>query len=304
MVKTNIDVNGNELPCTLYLDGYLKRNLDDLEKYVKLDWDGIGLYIGDEGDGKSVKAMQDALYLDHTFNLDKIVFTPEQFEKMVDTITKGSCIVWDEADALTSHWASEMLTSLKRKFKTMRDKNLKVLLVTPTIFDMNKYFIMSRTRYMLHIYANDFERGFFRFFNKDRKKKLYIHGKKDWNMGIVPPNFKGRFTNLPEGFPLDFNKYKDKKHESTKKILGEKKTPAEIERGLLEFISPRLKRLMAARSGYKVTQLDIGYIFNRSKASIAAITPKKKPKLKKLSDLGIKNANEGISSKELKVLPA
>ena len=84
MVKVKTDVNGNALPCEIYLDGTEKENLDFYNKKRNLDWDVVGAVVGLEGDGKSIFTAQRALYMDHKFNVDNIVFTEYQFYEAVD----------------------------------------------------------------------------------------------------------------------------------------------------------------------------------------------------------------------------
>jgi len=210
-MKVEKDVKGNPMPCSVYVDGYLKTNLDELNQLVINDWDGVGFLIGYEGDGKSSLAFQIALYLDAGFTLDQIVFNKDQFEEAVDKAPPGTCIVWDESDELGASWQSGLLQAMKRKFKRIRSKNLFILLVTPTIFDLNKYFVIHRTRFVIEVYSKGIERGFFKFFNRSRKKTLYIKGKKEWDMNVVKSNFFGSFTKLPVGFPIDMEEYNTKK---------------------------------------------------------------------------------------------
>jgi len=242
MVMVTEDVNGKPLPCKIHVDGYVKQVLDDLRGYVVRDWDGIGLYVGYEGDGKSVCAMGQALYLDHKFNLDKIVFTADQFHKAVDDADEQTVILWDEADELGSNWASTILLSLKRKMKRIRKKNLYILLVTPTVFDLNKYFVIHRTRYLFHIYAKGFERGKVRFFNRDRKKELYLRGRKEWNMSVAKPNFLAGFPKLPKDFPIDMDAYDKKKDEATVEAI-EENTPKQMLMSLRRLVLGNLIKI-------------------------------------------------------------
>lgn len=228
MVKLNKDVKGLPLRTEIYLDGYLKENLDTAHELVMKNWDNIGFISGYEGDGKSSLAQTIGLYLDATLNLDKIVFTPQQFFDAVDKADKSTVIIWDEADDLGEQWYKDILQALKSKMKRIRKRNLHIILVTPTIFDLNKYFVIARTRWLIHVYADGTERGFFRFFNREQKKKLYIHGNREWDMDAAKPNFFGRFTKLPEGFPIDQQAYENKKEEATKAlgVTGRKSAPA------------------------------------------------------------------------------
>ena len=204
----------------LYLDGYLKSNLDLAKDRVKLKWDCIGLYVGDEGDGKTTLALNNALYLDPTFNIERICFNPVQFEEAVDKAPPFSAIVYDEADDLGGHWANRLLIAIKRKFKRIRKKQLFILLVTPTMFDLSKYFIIARTRYLVQVYTEGLERGYFKFYGKKGKRMLYMRGKKDWDMDAWGCDFKGRFTRLPDNFPIDMDDYELRKDEATKEIVG------------------------------------------------------------------------------------
>lgn len=220
--KVVTDVKGNKLPCELYVDGYMYENLKIMHDLVERDWDNIGFYCGYEGDGKTVMAFLNALVLDSSFNLNKVVFTPEQFSVAVDDAPKGSVIVWDEADDLAAGWNNSIVLAVKQKLKRIRSHNLHIELVTPSLFDVNKYFVISRTRYLIHIYSHGVERGFFRFFNMEGKKDLYINGRREWNWNAAKPAFKGRFTKLPDGFPIDWKEYQAKKDEATAGILRSK----------------------------------------------------------------------------------
>jgi hypothetical protein len=78
----------------------------------------------------------------------------------------------------------------------MRQKNLFVFIVLPTIFLLDKYVALWRTVGLFHVYSKKGKRGFWIFFNRRKKKLLYLNGKKDYSYsgkGIPSSNFKGRF---------------------------------------------------------------------------------------------------------------
>jgi hypothetical protein len=227
MVK--VDCNG----CEIYLDGYMKENLDFLKKKVKLKWDGVSLWVGDEGDGKTTMALQAALYLDPNLCLENITFNPEDFEEAVNRAAPFTSIVWDEADALGGHWANVMVQAMKRLMKRIRSKQLYIFLVTPTMFDLGKYFVIHRTQVLIHIYSTGLERGKFRMFVGDKKRNLYFYGYKMWNMKAERPNFIGSFTNLPKNFPIDMRAYEVKKDESTQVTDKGFKTPEKLRKQML-----------------------------------------------------------------------
>jgi hypothetical protein len=193
-----------------------------MQKLSDLNWDTIGFVVGYEGDGKTTFAMTLCYYLDSNFSLDNVVFTPGEFELAVDTLPHGSAILWDEADDTTGNAMSSLMMSIKKKFKRIRSRNMKILLCTPTFHDINKYFAITRTRFLIHIHADGLERGYFRFFGRENKKKLYINGKKYMDMGAWKPDFNGRFVKIPKGFPIDLTDYEDKKQMAVDNIISEK----------------------------------------------------------------------------------
>ena len=206
-----------------YLDGFHKDNLDLAKKVIKKDWDMLFVYDGYEGSGKSVKAMQDAFYCDPTLTIDSIVFNPEDFKKAVLNAEPFKAIVYDEAyGGLSSKGAmGKVNKSIVQMLTEIRRKNLFIFIVLPTFFDLDKYVALWRSRALIHIYTMDnFQRGFFRFYNTDRKKALYVNGKKfyDYTMKMAKPNYKGRFTNY---YPIDEEEYRKKKDETSVNVEDE-----------------------------------------------------------------------------------
>ena len=231
MVKVRTDVNGNSIPCEIYLDSTEKANYDNLNQFRQKKWDVIGLVTGEEGNGKTFYGVQRCLYMDHEFNIERIVFNEEQFLKIITEVPNNSAIMWDESDALGEHWASTIISTLKKVFKRIRKKNLFILLVTPTLFDLNKYFVIHRVRFMVDIRRVGLQRGFFSFYNKDGLRKLILEGKKMWDMKVGKPSFIGRFTSLPKLFPVDMSdegEYELKKDEATALLANEQLNPRQL----------------------------------------------------------------------------
>lgn len=208
-----VSINGKDY----YFDGWLKSNLDELKALVNLKWDGLGFICGYEGDGKSWFASQVAYYLDPTYNIDRCVFTGKQFLAAVDDAKPFQAIVFDEAHnafANTNRY-EEVNRIIISKLTMIRKKQLFILIVAPTFFDLRKYLIIHRARFMIHVEAKGRERGYFRFFNRKNKHTLYVLGKKTENMYAIKPNFVARFT---KWFPLDEEAYELKKDEATEEL--------------------------------------------------------------------------------------
>lgn len=264
MVKVSVDVDGKDLPCSLYLDGFEKKNLDYLNQAIKQNWDFVGIITGREGSGKTTKTFQTALYMDYGLTIDKIVFNEKQFIEATETLPHGSSIVWDESDAASDHWASTIVRSVIKRLKRCRKNNYKIFLVTPTFFDFGKYFALHRASFLIDVYADGLDRGYFRFFGVDKMRALYILGKKMWNMRAVKPDFIGRFTDYPKGFPIDMSdggEYDVKKDEAMKDSEKDELTPSKAVIQFRRTVYPKLFNYLDDK-GVKWTQKEIAAIFS------------------------------------------
>jgi hypothetical protein len=220
----------------VYYDGYLAENLTHLKDMVRMKWDGLGYICGYEGDGKSTLADQVAYFLDHSYCLDRCVFTPEQFIKAVNDAKPFQAIVFDEAHQAfsTANRFDKVNRIILSKLTMIRKKQLFMIIVAPTFFNIQKYLVIHRSRFMIHVYAEAKVRGNFRFFNRETKHKLYIKGKGYDNMYAEQPNFIGRFTKF---FHLDEEAYEAKKDEAS--LVWEKKQSQRK-----EIVSQRLLTLV------------------------------------------------------------
>ena len=196
---------------TFYMDGYLKSNLNLLKETIKKDWDMIFIVDGYEGSGKSVFTAQVAYYCDPTFNLDRIVFNPDNFKEVIMAAEPFQAIVYDEAyGGLSSKSAlSKVNKSIVQMLTVIRQRNLFVFIVLPTFFDVDKYVALWRSRALLHVYtAKKMARGYFEFYNASRKKSMYVKGKKFYEYKRGKCNFRGRFSKF---WVVDKKKYDQKK---------------------------------------------------------------------------------------------
>ena len=201
-----VQINDDEI----YFDGFLHANLTDLMKAIKLKWDGIGMMCGYEGDGKTTLASQICYLMDPTFSLKRCVFTPKQFIEAVDEAKPGEAIQFDEAHAAfdAKRWRDQGQQAIVSMLTRIRKKQLFILIISPTFFDMVKYIAIHRTRFLIQIRSEGLERGYFNFYNRDRKHRLYVLGKKTEDMKAIKSNFYGRFTKFT---PFNEDEYEKKK---------------------------------------------------------------------------------------------
>lgn len=218
-----------------YIDQVLKSNLDHIIEGVKQKWDGTAVITGLEGSGKSTAAFMTANYCDPSFKgeeaLRRTIFTADQFYEVLENAKPGQAVVWDEMVLAGSSGdaTSSIQKALVKTFTLIRKKRLFIILVIPSIFMLQTYFALFRTRFLIHVYSpNGIERGFFKFYSYDKKRELYFKGKKNnWNMAVVRPDFYGQVRNYTNYF-IDDDKYNDKKDAVTTQINKEENAKESI----------------------------------------------------------------------------
>jgi len=195
------------------MDGYLHRNMMAVQNIIKKDDDCVIVIDGRERAGKSVLGLQVACALDPTMILDRVTLNPKDFRKQIFAANKYQCVVLDEA--MDIFYAKESQTWINKFFNKMLakigQKNLIVILILPSFFELDKYPALHRSRVLLHVYTRKKQRGYFSFYNYSKKLQLHIAGKKFYNYKGTRPNFRGRFSNF---YPLDETEYRKKKADS------------------------------------------------------------------------------------------
>lgn len=207
------------------MDERLKIRTD--EKIKKMlqqnDKDFFAIVDGAEGSGKSWFAIQWAKYVDPSLDLSRIVFTPDEFKEAIQKAKKGQAVVYDEA--FTGIGSRSSLSATNRVLVSLamqiRQKNLFVVLVQPSVFLLDKYFVMFRSKCLVHIYENHGRRGYFRIYNQKKIKKIILLGAKTMSYSPkVYTKFRGRFYGkfgLGEEIEDSYRKKKAKALENAEK---------------------------------------------------------------------------------------
>jgi hypothetical protein len=242
--SVNVWVCGDWFPVGSFSDKFagfpmnrlLKRQMDYLIKNVVDDWDFTLLICG-EGEvriGKSTLAQQISTYWTWSMlHLHKKKLPHSVKENMVftgqDLIVRGnklgrnnpySTLIFDEAGAdLEGSKTMKQTTQAVRDYlRECGQYNMLNILVLPEFFDLPKGVALSRSIAMINVYwlpdeNGKFERGFFKFYNKPDKKKLYLFGKKDLDYNAQQETFYGQF---PRFYTYDEKEYKIAKLEALK----------------------------------------------------------------------------------------
>lgn len=233
-----------------YIPPEIKRMLDKAkDQVIKKDWDRVYIIDGEEGSGKSLLGLQIGKYFDSTLNLDRICFTAQEFSDAISKSEKNKCIIFDEAfNGLDSTGSmSKMNRLIVRKLMECRQKNLFIIIILPTIFLLQKYAAMFRSRCLFHVYATSKGvRGYYRVYNKKNKKTLYLVGKKFYSYSSPYIKNSYRFRGK---YPIDEDSYREKKLRSLEdEDSNEKQDKYYFKFGLLCKI---------LKETYKMTYVDI-----------------------------------------------
>ncbi len=190
----------------------VKSMLDKAKNQVmKHDWDRVYIIDGSEGSGKSLLGLQLGSYLDPTLNLERVVFSGNQFSQAIKQADKNQCIIFDEAfNGLDSGGAATKMNKLLVKnLMECRQKNLFIIIILPTIFLLNKYAAIFRSKCLFHVFVSKKgARGNYKVYNTKNKKLLYIMGKKLYSYSkphiFKTFNFRGKY-------PVNEEEYRKKK---------------------------------------------------------------------------------------------
>lgn len=205
----------------------LGKNLTILRNAVLYqDFDCCGIIDGGEGLGKSVLSQQVGclLDIDNKISIDQVVFTADEFKKAVLSLKPGKVIIWDEARAGLNRRRSmdKVNIDITDMLAEVRQKNLFMILVMPTFHDMDLNAAIWRTRFLIHVMGDlkgedpkmPLRRGFFRFYNEEGKKMLYVN--KYHRQSYAYPFLNGCCfeATFPHHYCVDEGLYRKKKREA------------------------------------------------------------------------------------------
>jgi len=236
------------------MDGYLAENLAPTKKFLEKDFDIVGIITGSgkTRTGKSRLSFTIGAYqawviaggeMDFSrdedgklkyhsgkikkyptkplnFSLDNVVFSSEDLVKKSTEKPKMSVLVLDEGrkgnEAVTVTSKENRL--LSQFFDECAQRNQVILIVLPDYFKLNSDLCTTRSLFLVNVYLDqNFNRGFFNYYNEQQKDFLYNHGKK--KIGTIAKysagyeTFKGKFIDF---CPFPVEEYEEKKLEALK----------------------------------------------------------------------------------------
>lgn len=261
----------------VYIDGFLKKKLDNIRTLIARNWDALVIIDGKEGSGKSTLGQTIGYYLTDT-ELTVNNFCAganDAIEKLRDMPDKSLLII-DEGSLLFSSreaLRAEQIQIIKI-LNVIRQKNMILIIIAPSFFDLNKYISVHRSRFLLHVYTgSDLKRGRVAYFGEKKKAKLYEIGKKNFNSYNKPKaDFICSFTDFN---PLGHEYDAVKKKSLMESLTTEKKVkPEDVKKELLTKII-----LNNEKVGFKLTQKQLSELFGvsdrtiqRYKAPVTSVT--------------------------------
>jgi hypothetical protein len=217
-----------------YADETLYENIKVLAKTIVNDMTYLSVLYSstlEVGTGKSTLAQQIAeMYIeqmktihniDLPFSTNNIVWRAKDLIDRAFKVPRYSPIILDEWE--DAHYWSELGMSLRQFFRKCRQLNLFIIVIIPNLFQLSPSYAISRSVFAIDVkFQGEFEKGYFAFYNFDKKRDLYILGKKTYNYKVTSPNFQGRFL---AGYAVDDAEYRKAKLDDMTKYDDDNRKP-------------------------------------------------------------------------------
>jgi hypothetical protein len=254
------------------LENYIVTNLSGIPKFLSKGWDVVGIITGHGNvrTGKSTIAFQIGYFIawmlaggemclegqdigkilkkpdkEVRFGLDNIIFTAEDLMEKAHKLPRNSVIVYDEG-RLGLESKSTMMTinrAMDDFFQECGQYGHVILIVLPNFFKLHEDYATARSIFLIDVYHDEeFNRGYYSFYSKLQKEKLYFFGRKrigtTAKYSATQPDFYGRFSNW---IPFDRKVYDAlKKSALDKKRLSKRDIRISKQRDILIYLYKQL----------------------------------------------------------------
>jgi len=257
------------------LENYLVENMAGIPSFLKKGWDVVGIVSGHGNvrTGKSTMAFQLAYFIAWMlagglmglsrndkgermegfgkilkypttkvkFDLDNVVFTAEDLMERAHRLPRNSVIVYDEGRTGLDSKSAMMAVNrvMEDFFQECGQYGHVILIVLPNFFKLHEDYATARSIFLVDVnHDASFNRGYYSFFSKLQKEKLYFFGKKrigtTAKYHATKADFYGRFSNW---IPFDRNLYDAaKKKALDKKRLSKKDIRISKQRDILIYL--------------------------------------------------------------------
>ena len=165
------------------------------------------------------------------FSLNNVVFSAEDLANKIHELPKHSVIIYDEG---RSGLEGKSHTSKENKImaNVMQECGVfghVIIIVLPDFFTLHHSYACDRSLWLCNVFNKSWKRGFFGFYGKDQKEKLYHFGKQrvgtKARYSASRTDFPGKFTRW---IPLDEEEYNRAKKKALNKKHRERKRKQEF----------------------------------------------------------------------------
>jgi hypothetical protein len=212
-----------------YMDGYLMSNLNSIIYNLNKDWDFILLVTGDGMTrvGKSLLSQQIGYFVSSRiktkFDVNNIVFSGAELIEKGKSFPHNSVFIYDEARGelnakMQIFYVCQNLLSF---FAECGMYNHFIIVVLPDFFELPFTLALNRSEALINVYrekqkiisdgieVQDFKRGYFDFYNREGKRKLWMEGKKNFNLYLK--KFRSFYGTFPNQWIIEKEEYLSKK---------------------------------------------------------------------------------------------
>ena len=183
---------------------------------TKNDWDAVYVIVADEGFGKSNLGLHIAEYWYKKLNKNKkenikhVSLDLKEWLQDLKNLPRYHLTIYDEAGDLASRRSmSDVNYAVMKTYQVIRGLNLFSILVLPSLWDLDSFFVKRRLRGMFYVY----ERGKVAFWNRKKLREMVgINANKPVrDYFIVKPTFTDTFPKYTGILSEEYKQKKEKK---------------------------------------------------------------------------------------------
>ncbi len=138
------------------------------EKLIKYDWDNFIIISGDVGTGKSNLALSFLEAWNRELNggvsnedINFMCMDIKEFVTRLNGISRYKMIILDESGELSNLRQMDLFNyNLTKTYQVIRGLNLFTILIIPSVFRLNPYFVWDRARALIHVYKRNDRAGY------------------------------------------------------------------------------------------------------------------------------------------------
>lgn len=229
-------MSGNKKGQYLLYKGYYTKNLDRINAwYLHKNFDWVHSIDGFERLGKTTLGVKTCIYLDPSFSVNQVCFTPDQYMAVCETIKKGKAVLYDEAGTgLFSREAMQRKTiAINKMLMTIGSKRLFHCILLPNFLKLDGNIAENRVMSLCHVTW----RGEFKFYSR---KRLRIIAQEN-NFFAQRPNFTGKFPDKNKADGFDWAEYEKRKRSYLKDFFMKEYGISDLAASTLEQIIEKVK---------------------------------------------------------------